>query len=170
MVEMVSSRRANPLYRAAPPDGAEKYEKMKVHMPTPWLLIIDDEPEMAEELAELCEASGFSTVTAGNLEPALALLEKHRTIGAIASDLRMPGNDSSDLMRTLVAAVARLDRPCTLMVMTGHAGNAEREHAASLGIHHFFSKPLDTDAFIATLKRVAREPSGGAQAAAGASR
>ena len=116
MVEMVSSRRANPLYRAAPPDGAEKYEKMKVHMSTPWLLIIDDEPEMAEELAELCEASGFSTVTAGNLEPALALLEKHRTIGAIASDLRMPGNDSSDLMRTLVARPPLHsdghDRPC----------------------------------------------------------
>lgn len=138
-------------------------------LPTPWLLIIDDETEMAEELAELCEASGFPTITAGNLEPALALLEKHRTIGAIASDLRMPGHDG-DVMPTLVRSLNELGRPCALIMMTGHAGNAEREHAVSLGIDHFFSKPLDTDAFIAALKRVAREPRGGAQAAAGAPR
>jgi len=128
---------------------------MTVALSSPWLLIIDDEPETAEELAELCEASGFPAVTAGNLEPALALLEKHRSIGAIASDLRMPGHKSGDLMARLVATVAKLSRPCTLMIMTGHAGNAEREHAASLGIHHFFTKPLDTDAFIAALNQVA---------------
>lgn len=139
-------------------------------MPTPWLLIIDDEPEMAEELSELCEASGFSTVTACNLAPALALLEEHRTIGAIASDLRMPGTDSPNVMATLVAAVANLNRPCALMIITGHAGNSERMHAASLGIHHFFSKPLDTDAFIEALKRIAGEAGGGAQVAAEASR
>lgn len=125
-------------------------------MPTPWLLIIDDEPEMAEELAELCEASGFSTVTAGNLEPATALLEKHRTIRAIASDLRMPGHDG-DLMQKLVETVANLGLPCTLLIMTGHAGNAEREHAAALGIDFFFSKPLDTDAFLAALSKIAEK-------------
>ncbi len=156
--------------RAAPLDDVEDRERMMANMPAPWLLIIDDESEMAEELAELCEASGISTVTASNLEPALALLEKHRTIGAIASDLRMPGNETGHLIATLVAAVAKLDRPCALMIMTGHAGNVEREHAASLGIHHFFSKPLDTDAFITALKRVAREPNGGAQTTAGGSR
>lgn len=133
---------------------------MAAALSKPWLLIIDDEPEMAEELAELCEASGFPTVTAGNLEPALALLEKHRSIGAVASDLRMPGHDSGDLMARLVATVAKLNRPCTLIIMTGHAGNAEREHAASLGIHHFFPKPLDTDAFIAALNQMAGWPRG----------
>ena len=139
-------------------------------LPSPWLLIIDDEPEMAEELAELCESAGFPTVWADNLEPALALLETHRTVGAIASDLRMPGHDSDDVMATLVAAVAKLGRPCALMIVTGHAGNAEREQAASLGIHHFFPKPFDVGAFLAVLHKVAGESHAIARESAGAAR
>ncbi len=152
------------------PGGRPKREKMMTDLLAPWLLIIEDEPEMAQELAEFCEAAGFPSVSAGNLEPALALLGKHRTIGAIATDLRMPGHDSDDLMRKLVAELAKLDRPCTLMIMTGHAGNREREYAASLGIKHFFSKPLDTDAFIATLNGVAAGSHAGPRTAAGATR
>jgi CheY-like chemotaxis protein len=131
-------------------------------VPSPWVLIIDDEPEIAEEMAELCEDAGFPAVSVGTLDSALDILEKHRTIGAIASDLLMPGHHRGELMAALVAMVAKLDRPCTLMIVTGLAGDAEREQAASLSISpgHFFSKPLETGAFLAALNGIARAQRG----------
>ena len=134
-------------------------------LPSPWLLIIDDEPEMAEELVELCGNAGFPAVSADNLEPALALLEKHHTIGVIASDLRMPGQESGALMSKLASSAKNLGRPCTLIIMTGHAGSTERKHATLLGVEHFFSKPIDTEAFLTTLGGIARDPRGRTQAA-----
>lgn len=124
-------------------------------LPRPWLLIIDDEQDIAEELAELCDASGFPAIHAGNLGPALVLLRANPTIRVIASDLRMPNQETGALMRALNAASSQVGHPCLVMVLTGHAGTDEQEIATALGIRHFFPKPIDTDTFLAALTQVA---------------
>lgn len=131
-------------------------------LPRPWILIIDDELEIAEELAELCETSGFPAIHANNLDPALVLLRANPTIRVIASDLRMPNQETGALMRALNAASSQVGHPCLVMVLTGHAGTSEHEVATALGIQHFFPKPIDTVAFLATLTLVAEADRQGA--------
>ena len=68
-------------------------------------------------------------------------------------------------MSKLASSAKNLGRTCTLIIMTGHAGSTERKHATLLGVEHFFSKPIDTEAFLTALGGIARDPRGRTQAA-----
>jgi DNA-binding response OmpR family regulator len=69
-------------------------------MPQPRLLLIDDEPTLAEFLASAARESGFEPVITGqDQEFREALLAE--TPDAVALDLGMPGMDGIELIRFL---------------------------------------------------------------------
>ena len=69
-------------------------------MPQPRLLLIDDEPSLAQFLASAAEESGFDpVVTARDEEFRHAFLEQ--TPDMVALDLGMPGMDGVELIRFL---------------------------------------------------------------------
>jgi len=67
------------------------------------LLIVDDEPELAELVRETLEAAGYEVASAESGAIALALLMEAR-FDAIVSDLRMPGFDGTELWRAVQAS------------------------------------------------------------------
>jgi DNA-binding NtrC family response regulator len=77
--------------RAAAPDSAG---------PAASILIIDDEPEVAQMLADILAAQGHRVVTAGSGQKALRLIEGER-FDVILSDVRMPELDGPSLYATL---------------------------------------------------------------------
>ena len=62
------------------------------------LLVVDDEPEIADMMRDMLEAAGYVVATAESGEVALALLETAR-FDAIVSDLHMPDMDGATLWR-----------------------------------------------------------------------
>lgn len=44
---------------------------------SPWVLVVDDEPEILEEMADLFESSGYVCKTAGSGSAALEMLKEH---------------------------------------------------------------------------------------------
>jgi CheY-like chemotaxis protein len=64
------------------------------------ILIIDDEPEVAQMLADILAAQGHRVVTAGSGQKALRLIEGER-FDVILSDVRMPELDGPSLYATL---------------------------------------------------------------------
>jgi PAS domain S-box-containing protein len=68
--------------------------------PTASILIIDDEPEVAQMLADILAAEGHRVVTAESGEKALDLIDGER-FDVILSDVRMPKLDGPSLYATL---------------------------------------------------------------------
>jgi PAS domain S-box-containing protein len=87
----VSTAAAVQAPRAAVPDSAG---------PAASILIIDDEPEVAQMLADILAAQGHRVVTAGSGQKALRLIEGER-FDVILSDVRMPELDGPSLYATL---------------------------------------------------------------------
>jgi CheY-like chemotaxis protein len=59
--------------------------------PRATILVVDDDPEARESLAELLRASGYSVITAPDGERALEYLGAHPSPSLILLDLDMPG-------------------------------------------------------------------------------
>src|SRR3546814_10167526 len=68
--------------------------------PAASILIIDDEPEVAQMLADILASQGHRVVTAGSGQKALRLIEGER-FDVILSDVRMPELDGPSLYATL---------------------------------------------------------------------
>jgi two-component system NtrC family sensor kinase len=64
------------------------------------VLVVDDEPGIAELLQDLLEAAGCSVCTAGSGREALLQL-RTQTFDLVISDLRMPDIDGAGLWRAL---------------------------------------------------------------------
>lgn len=64
------------------------------------LLVVDDEPGIADLLRELLESAGYAVHTAGSGAEALRLLERSPYDGVV-SDLRMPDVDGAALWRSV---------------------------------------------------------------------
>lgn len=106
----------------------------------PLVLVVDDEEELREELAEALELAGLPCVTAGGAEEAVDHLLAQRSILAVLSDIRMPEHDGFDLLEHL-----RLF--CTgpyaveVVLITGHGGAAEESLAKAKWVSGFLQKP-----------------------------
>jgi CheY-like chemotaxis protein len=55
-----------------------------------WLLLLEEEPEERENLAELMKVSGLEITACANLEEAHAAIESHGRPNFIVTDLAMP--------------------------------------------------------------------------------
>ena len=69
-------------------------------MPTLRILVVDDEPSLAEAMAELLRFHGHHVATASNGADALAVAAREH-FELILSDLVMPVMDGHELMRAL---------------------------------------------------------------------
>lgn len=59
---------------------------------TPVVLVVEDEPLLREVTAEYLEEHGFAVLRARNADEAIALLRHQDRIGAVFSDIQMPGS------------------------------------------------------------------------------
>jgi PAS domain S-box-containing protein len=80
------------------------------------VLVVDDEPEIADLVRELLEGANHEVVTAESGAVALAMLAEAR-FDAIVSDLHMPDVDGATLWREVQARDARLAR--RMLFVTG---------------------------------------------------
>lgn len=71
-------------------------------MPQPRLLLIDDEPTLAEFLGDAARESGFDPVITGEDEEFRSAFREQRP-DMVALDLGMPGMDGVELIRFLAA-------------------------------------------------------------------
>jgi two-component system NtrC family sensor kinase len=80
------------------------------------VLVVDDEPELAELMREMLEGAGYEVATAESGAVALEMLATAR-FDAIVSDLRMPEMDGAGLWREVRARHANLAR--SMLFVTG---------------------------------------------------
>jgi CheY-like chemotaxis protein len=100
------------------------------------ILIVDDEPEVAEVLARSLNRQGHRTTVAHSGEEALACLA-NLTPDAMFLDVSMPGMNGLDVM----AEVKRLKPELAVVIITGHATADEVERVKALGAVDVIQKP-----------------------------
>lgn len=108
---------------------------MESAKPQTTVLIVEDEVIIRMSAAATLEDAGFGVLEAGNSAEALELLLKHQEIGALMTDVRMPGEmDGLDL----VDCVRRFHPAIRSLVVSG---NASATQARDAGAFSFLAKP-----------------------------
>lgn len=107
------------------------------------ILIVDNDPIVAESLADLLADEGYDVTTAGDGREALDLLAaaNGRAPGIVITDLNMPRVDGFELLRRL-----RKDHSSIVpIVITGFGKIESAVEAIKLGAADYLTKPLVND-------------------------
>jgi signal transduction histidine kinase len=117
------------------------------------LLIVDDERESAEEIAELLTFDSFMECEITD-DPFLAMdiVETDEDVSIIITDLKMPGLDGLQLIKKLRDRYIN-NRDFAVIVVTGHAGTKEAIKALQLGAIDFITKPISPDHLLHAVSR-----------------
>ena len=100
------------------------------------IMIVDDEPQVAEVLARSLSRQGHHTTVVHSGQEALTLL-KTASPDAMFLDVSMPGMNGLDVM----AQVKRLKPALAVVIITGHATADEVERVKELGAVDVIQKP-----------------------------
>lgn len=107
-------------------------------MPEIVVLIVDDEPIILMDLAEMVAESGYVPIEAANADQAISLLERHPEIRMLVTDIEMPG--SMDGLK-LATAVRKRWPPVVIIVTSGRILPVTAELPAGSA---FLGKPYST--------------------------
>lgn len=109
-------------------------------LPTPVILVVDDEALIRWSLSEGLTEFGYIVRLAGSAaeaRAALALLASEPLV--VVLDLRLP--DMADL--TLLEEIRARRPEVPVIVMTAHGTVEDAAKAKALGVHQFVGKPFD---------------------------
>lgn len=112
------------------------------------LLIVDDEVDFLDAIAERLESRGFAVTKAVDGEQALQAASDERFDLALV-DLRMPGIDGSRLLEILKSEHRFLE----VLILTGHSSVEAAVECTKLGAFDFLVKPYDLDKLLDVLRR-----------------
>lgn len=119
------------------------------------ILVVDDEPMIAEELAEFLESFDYPCGAVNSVDSALAFIAEDPEVTLVMTDMRMPGRDGADLLRELSALP---DRRFEYVVISGHL-DAEKElkdlSSASITL---MRKPINIEEMLAFLESLTFAP------------
>jgi DNA-binding response OmpR family regulator len=101
------------------------------------ILVVDDEPEVAEVIAESVRLQGHETVVAQNGEEALRVLETFIP-DAVFLDLVMPGLNGLDVLRQ----IRQTHQMLPVIIISGRATAAQVSEARHLGVTDVVEKPF----------------------------
>ncbi|PRQ01164.1 response regulator [Enhygromyxa salina] len=114
------------------------------------ILLIDDNTALAENIAEILEDLDVEVRLARSADEALGCFDE-RVWSLVVTDVRMPGRNGLELLSLL-----KLRSPATpVLVMTGFADLDTVTRAHESGALAIVDKPLNLDAFVELVGRVA---------------
>jgi two-component system NtrC family response regulator len=102
------------------------------------ILIVDDEKNYPLILSAVLEEEGFETLTAGNGQDALKLLEQ-ADVDLVLTDMKMPGMDGIALLEHIKAR----DSELPVIMMTAHGTVDKAVEAMQKGAYSYILKPFD---------------------------
>jgi len=118
------------------------------------ILLIEDDPRLAEMVSEYLGQAGFSVSAAGAGNEGLARLERER-FDALVLDLTLPDIDGLEVCRQLRA---RADTPVLMLTARGDA--MDRVVGLEIGADDYLPKPFEPRELLARLRAILRRRGG----------
>ena len=123
------------------------------------ILIVEDDPVVADALGMTLEEAGHHQSIAHNIETALAEL-KHKTIDAALLDINLPDGDGTRLARL----IRKNHMPVPILVVSGNASTDDKIAALGAGADGYLTKPFDRFELLANLDAIVRRTHGNSSA------
>jgi len=110
------------------------------------ILIVDDNPAIADTLADILEVKGFTVHAAATGAEALQIL-KEAPVDILLTDVKMPGMNGLELYRETRKLYPRL----ITIFMTAYSADELIQQGMAEGVKTILDKPLDMDFLVALL-------------------
>lgn len=123
------------------------------------ILVVDDEPEIAEVLRRYLAMQGYMVSTAAG-GAAMRRIMAEAEVDLVLLDLGLPGEDGLALMRSL-----RETSRVAVIVVTGRGEQVDRIVGLEVGADDYVTKPFDVRELAARVRSVLRRTFGTAGAA-----
>ncbi|MCX7791669.1 MAG: ATP-binding protein [Chloroflexaceae bacterium] len=105
------------------------------------VLIADDDATMSSFCARALSAGGYTVVTVGEAEAAIAALQTQGPFDLLLADIKMPGRSGLEL-----AQIAReIDPAIAVVIMTGHSTVDTLHASVRRGVTDYLTKPFEVD-------------------------
>jgi signal transduction histidine kinase len=116
------------------------------------VLIVDDDAEIRDALKFLLERYGAAVTAAGSVAEALAALQRSMP-DVLLCDVALPGESGYDLMRKVAAREGGGALPAA--ALSGFSRDQDRQRALAAGFRMHIAKPVEPEALIAAVARLA---------------
>ncbi|MBI1865152.1 MAG: sigma-54-dependent Fis family transcriptional regulator, partial [Nitrospirae bacterium] len=107
-------------------------------MPTPRVLVVDDEHLIRWSLEQHLEKNGYEVITTSNGREAVQIVQDALP-EAVLLDIQMPGMDGIEVLR----AIREIDPDVPVVMITAHGGVGSAVAAMKLGAYDYVEKPFD---------------------------
>ncbi|HEY7940507.1 MAG TPA: response regulator transcription factor [Candidatus Limnocylindrales bacterium] len=114
------------------------------------ILVVDDEPRIAQLARDYLEHAGFAVLTAGDGHGALATAHARRP-DLVVLDLGLPGMDGLDVARAL-----RRESDVPIIMLTARDDELDRVLGLELGADDYVTKPFSPRELVARVRAVLR--------------
>ena len=120
------------------------------------ILVIDDDPSVAEMIAEAIRSFGHEALVALDGAEGLRVLESTAVQGVFL-DLVMPGLGGLAVLTRIRSRYSHVP----VVILSAHAGDEETREAMALGASEVIMKPAGLAQFTEVLSRLTRSPAAG---------
>lgn len=120
------------------------------------ILVIDDDPSVAEMIAEAIRSFGHEALVALDGAEGLRVLESTAVQGVFL-DLVMPGMGGLAVLARIRSHYPQVP----VVILSAHAGDDEAREAMALGASEVIMKPAGLAQFTEVLSRLTRSPAAG---------
>jgi DNA-binding response OmpR family regulator len=114
------------------------------------ILVVDDEPKIADLARDYLEHAGFAVRTAGDGEAALTAVRRDRP-DLVVLDLGLPGIDGLDVTRAI-----RRDSNLPVIMLTARDDELDKLLGLELGADDYLTKPFSPRELVARVRAVLR--------------
>lgn len=119
-------------------------DEVRPHSQGLGVLVVDDNPDAADGLADVLRALGYDAVVAYD-GPQTLERARERPVEVAVLDIGLPVMDGYELGRRLQE---QCGHPIRLIAMTGYGTAADRERSRAAGFEAHFTKPVDVNALL----------------------
>lgn len=116
------------------------------------ILLVDDQPENVESLANAIRRGGHKITTVSDPAEALAMY-KEKKFDTVISDVRMPGMSGIELLQ----AIRKVDSEARVILITGYGDAATAMAAINNHAWAMLGKPISISSMMDTLSSIERD-------------
>lgn len=117
------------------------------------ILVVDDQVELADNIAEVLQGLGFETEVAASAEAGLTRI-RQGGITALITDFKLPDRSGADLIGELRRAGERIPA----LVMSAYTDDRTVDESQAAGAWLFLPKPVPLPALIEVFGSLAKQP------------
>jgi DNA-binding NtrC family response regulator len=116
------------------------------------VLLVDDEEEFVQSLAERLSMRELGSDTAYDGEQALSFVSREEP-DVMVLDLKMPGIDGMEVLRQVKKSYPEIQ----VIILTGHGTKQHEDEARRLGAFDYMEKPVDIEMLVSSMKAAYKE-------------